>query len=176
MAGLLEVADDEFIRLRDGMKAYSEDVRAKIKENRADDVAINIVSLNEFVSHNGRMCALIGKISKINGAEIRPVSPDNYIEQLKWFGITTIGGLQDMTGRNEERAYELAEKTLQSTDIDILSSNVGLWYVCRAELIGKKYPEEQIAGFFAVTQKDAARAKRQAKRFYEKYIAERTDD
>ena len=49
VAGLLEVADDEFIRLRDGMKAYTDDIRARIKENRADEVAINSVSINEFV-------------------------------------------------------------------------------------------------------------------------------
>lgn len=176
VAGLLELADDEFIRLRDGMKAYTEDIRVKIKENRADDVAINIVSLNEFVFNNERMCALVEKIAKINGAEIRTVSPDNYIEQLKWFGITTIGQLQEMMGRNEEYAFSLAENTLKSTDIDILSSGVGLWYLCRAELILKKYTQEQIAEFISVTVKDDERAKRQAKRFYDKYIGANSDD
>lgn len=176
VAGLLEVADDEFIRLRNGMKAYTEDIRARIKENRASDVAINIVSLNEFVLHNERMCELVAKIAKINGAEIKTVSPDNYIEQLKWFGITTIGELQEMTGRNEEYAFALAESTLKSTDIDILSSSVGLWYLCRAELIHRKPTEEQIAEFLSLSLKDEERAKRQAKRFYDKYIGAKTDD
>ncbi|MGN1053104.1 MAG: GTP pyrophosphokinase family protein [Candidatus Scatosoma sp.] len=176
VAGLLEVADDEFTRLRNGMKAYTDDIRAKIKENRASDVAINIVSPNEFVSHNKRMCDLVEKIAKINGAEIKTVSPDNYIEQLKWFGITTIGELQEMTGRNEKLAFELAESTLKATDIDILSSSVGLWYICRAELINKKYGQEQIADFLCVSLKDEERAKRQAKRFYERFSGVKTDD
>lgn len=176
VAGLLEVADDEFIRLRNGMKAYTEDIRVKIKENRAGDVAINSVSIKEFVLHNERMCELNKKIADINGAEIKTVDPDNYIEQLKWFGITTVGGLQDMTGRNEKLAFELAENTLKSTDIDILSSSVGLWYLCRAELINEKYTQGQIAEFLSVTLRDEERAKRQAKRFYDKYIGAKSDD
>ncbi|MGN0814919.1 MAG: GTP pyrophosphokinase family protein [Candidatus Coproplasma sp.] len=176
VAGLLEVADDEFIRLRNGMNAYTEDIRARIKENRASDVAINSVSLNEFVLHNKPMCELLDKIAKINGAEIKTVSPENYIEQLKWLGITTIGELQDLTGRNEKLAYELAENTLKATDIDILSSSVGLWYLCRAELINKNYTEEQIAGFLVLSLKDEERAKRQAKRFYNKHAGAKKND
>lgn len=176
IAGLLEIADDEFIRLRDGMKAYTDDVRARIKENRADDVAINMVSIKEYVRHNKRMCELNERIAKINGAEIKTVDPDNYIEQLKWLEISTIGDLQNMTERNEKLAFELAENTLKSTDIDILSSSVGLWYLCRAELIIKKYSEEKIAEFLSVSLKDAERAKRSAKRFYDKYIGGKADD
>lgn len=176
VAGLLELADDEFIRLRDGMRAYTEDIREKIKENRAGDVAMNIVSLNEFVLHNEPMCNLVAEIAALNGSEIRTVSPDNYIEQLKWLGITTIGELQKMTARNREAAFSLAERTLRSTDIDLLSSNVGLWYLCRAELIRRKPTEEQLADFFAVSLKDRERASRQAKRFTRMYREQPADD
>lgn len=176
VAGLLEVADDEFIRLRDGMKAYTEDVRTRIKENRADDVAINSVSVNEYVSHNERARLLAEKIAAINGAEIKTVDADNYIEQLKWFNVTTIGDLQKMAERNEKLAFEIAESTLKATDIDILSSSAVLWYLCRAELVSGKYPEEKIAEFLEVSLKDREKAKRRAKRFYEKYAAAGKND
>lgn len=170
VAGILEVADDEFIRLRDGMKEYTQDIRERIKENHADDVALNMVSIKEFVSHNEHMCALNKRIADINSAEIKTTDPDNYIEQLKWFGITTIGGLQDLQKRNEELAYNLAENVLKMTDIDILSSNVGLFYLCRAELINRKCTEEQITELFRFSIKDETKAKNQAKRFYNKHI------
>lgn len=165
IAGLLELADDEFMRVRDGMKAYTDDIRRRIKENHADNVAINMVSMREFVLLNEKMNSLLKKISSINGAEIKTVSPDNYIDQLKWFGVTTIGGLQDLMERNEALAYSLAEKTLKNTDIDVLSSSVGLWYLCRAELINGDYTEDKIAEFLTISLKDENRAKRQAKRF-----------
>ncbi len=169
IAGLLEIADDEFIRVRDGMKNYTEDVRERIKENRADDVRVNMVSIKEFVAHNERMVSFLKRIAAINGAEIREVDSDNYVEQLKWFGITTIGGLQDMLERNEELAFSLAESTLKATDIDILASSVGLWYLCRAELICGKYGEDKIAEFFSIASNDQKVALRRAKRFFGKY-------
>ena len=170
IAGLLEIADDEFIRVRDGMKAYTDDVRTRIKENRAEDVSINMVSMREFVLNNERMNNLLDKIAKINGAEVKTVDPNNYIEQVGWFGISTIGGLQNMVKRNEDLACRLAESTLKNTDIDVLSSCVGLWYLCRAELINGAYSEEKIAEFFTISLRDKSRAERQAKRFYEKYL------
>lgn len=169
MAGLLEIADDEFIRLRDGMKAYTDDIRERIKENRADEVVINAVSINEFVQNNRLMCELNRKIAAINGAEIKKVDAGNYIEQLGWLGVTKIGELQDMTKRCGDAAFALAETALGATDIDVLSSNVGLWYLCRAELIEKKYGEKDIAEFFGFSLKDKETAKRRAKTFYDRH-------
>ncbi len=176
IAGLLEIADDEFIRLRNGMKSYTDDIRERIKENRADDVAINMVSIKEYILHNERMCALNEKIANINGAEIKTVDPSNYIEQLQWLGVTTIGDLQNMMERNEKQAFDMAKATLQATDVDILSSSVGLWYLCRAELINRGLSEERIAEFLTISMNDAERAKRQAKRFFNKYIGTKSDD
>ena len=170
VAGLLEIADDEFIRLRNGMKTYTDDIRTRIKENRADEVVINAVSINEFVRHNRPICELNRKIAEINGAEIKTVDAGNYIEQLAWFKITELGELQKLTERRAEAAFKLAENALGATDIDVLSSNVGLWYLCRAELIAEKYTPEKIAEFFSFSIKDKETAKRRSKSFYDKYI------
>lgn len=170
VAGLLEIADDEFIRLRNGMNAYTDDIRKRIKENRADEVVINAVSINEFVLNNRLMCKLVGKIAAINGAEIKTVDAGNYIEQLGWLGIIKIGELQKLIEKREQKAFVLAENALRTTDIDVLSSNVGLWYLCRAELIAEKYSPDKITDFFAFSVKDKETAKRRAKSFYDKYI------
>lgn len=174
VAGLLEIADDEFIRLRDGMRAYTDDIRTRIRENRADEVAINSVSINEFVQNNGPMCELNRKIASVNGAEIKKVDAGNYIGQLSFFGITKIGELQDMTEQNSEYAYSLAENALRATDIDVLSSNVGLWYLCRAKLISGKYTEKETADFFALSIRDPETAKRRAKAFFDLHRGKET--
>lgn len=170
VAGLLELADDEFIRLRDGMKAYTDDIRMRIKEDRADEVAINVVSVNEFVQNNYRMRELNRKISAINGAEIKTVDAGSYIDQLSWLNITKIGELQDMTKRNEESAFALAENALSATDIDVLSSNVGLFYLCRAELMARKLSLSEITEFFGISLSDKNAAARRAATFYKRYI------
>ena len=51
LAGLLELADDEFVRARDNMLNYTEDIRKRIITDDADDVVINMISLNEYVMH-----------------------------------------------------------------------------------------------------------------------------
>ena len=51
LAGLLELADDEFVRARDNMVGYTEDIRQRIITDDADDITINMISLNEYVLH-----------------------------------------------------------------------------------------------------------------------------
>ncbi|MDD6994678.1 MAG: hypothetical protein SPH68_01375, partial [Candidatus Borkfalkiaceae bacterium] len=58
----------------------------------------------------------------------------------------------------------------RATDIDILSSNVGLWYLCRAELIARKSTIKEITEFFAVSLNDKETAARRAKTFYDKHV------
>lgn len=169
IAGLLEIADDEFQRVRKGMKSYGDDIRRKITDNCADDVAVNMISLSEYVNRNRRMQELLKKIAAIGGAEIKPINPDNYIAQLAWFGVDTLGGIQDMLERNFELAYTLAEKSLSASDLDILSTSVGLRFLCRAELLTGGYTEVQAAEFLTLSTGDAVRAGRQAKRLFEQY-------
>ena len=96
IAGLLEIADDEFVRVRDGMREYTDEIRRKITENRADDVLIDLISLREFLSRNTRMKAFTGELAALCGAEVDEISPESYVEQLRWLGKKTLGDLQRM--------------------------------------------------------------------------------
>ena len=106
------------------------------------------------------------KLGEYELEELSPIVIQKYITEL----ITKIGELQDMTERNEKIAFSLAESTLRATDIDILSSNVGLWYLCRAELIARKSTIKEITEFFAVSLNDKETAARRAKTFYDKHV------
>ena len=55
LAGLLELADDEFVRARDNMLEYTENIRRRIITDDADDVVLNMISLNEYALHNQQM-------------------------------------------------------------------------------------------------------------------------
>ncbi|MCI6613768.1 MAG: hypothetical protein MSC54_06140 [Clostridiales bacterium] len=167
IAGLLELADDEFVRVRDGMKAYTDDIRRKITENRADDVLIDLISLREFLERNTRMQAFTAELAAICGAELDQISPESYIEQLRWLGKKTLGDLQNMLDEDHDLALAMAKQTLDGTELDILSSNVGLRFLCRAELIHKGYTLEQAAEFLKLSMGDTARAERQAKHLFQ---------
>ena len=167
IAGLLELADDEFVRLRDGMKDYSASVRKSIEDNTAGDIALNVVSINEFVNRNVPMKELLSKMSEIcDGAEIDQADATSYIEQLSWLNIKTVGELIEMFDRNHDLALRMAQQSLAGSELDILSSNVGLRFLCRAELITKDYTEEQMADFLNISLKNKDRAQRQAGRLF----------
>lgn len=166
IAGLLELADEEFVRARNSMGEYTELIRKKITDNCADDVHIDMISLNEYVKHNVKMQSLIKEISDMSGAEIRDIDPESYIVQLKFFGVETLGGLQDMMEKNRALALKLAEKTFLGADLDILSSSVGLRFLLRAELLNGNYSEEAATEFLALSMGDKKRAERQAKHLF----------
>ena len=166
---LLEVADDEFVRVRDDMKRYSDRVRDKIINDDADDVPIDSVSLKEYVLRNTKMQAFLKSLADICGSEISVIEPESYIEQLKWLGKTTIGDVQRMLEEDSALAFRLAERSLAGTELDIISSNVGLRFLTRAELLLKGYTREKAEAFLTIQTGKADRAKRQAKYLYDSY-------
>lgn len=169
LAGLLELADDEFARVRDNMNAYTEDIRKRIIDNCANDVNIDMISLSEYMKRNLKMREFLSSLAGFCGAEIREVSSDSYIEQLLWFGKSTLGDLQTMLEQNREVALQLAEKALRNSNLDIIASTVGLRYLCRAELFNKKYTQEQAVEFFKISTGNEERAKRQAKYTFDSF-------
>lgn len=169
IAGLLEIADNEFVRTRDHMRGYTENIRQKIIENKADDVHIDSISLNEYVKRNMNMQAFLHEISKIANAEISEIDAENYIVQLKFLGKETLGDLQQMMDENQNLALSLAKKSLANAELDILSSTVGLRFLCRAELLNKNYPPQKITEFLKLSLGTEEKASRQAKHLLETY-------
>ena len=166
---LLEVADDSFVRVRDKMKAYTDDIRDKIKNDQAEGVPMNMVSLKEYVLHNTKMQEFLSSLAALCGAEISIIDPESYVDQLKWLGKETIGDVQNMLDEDRDLAYKLAVKSLTASDLDILSSNVGLRFLTRAELLNKGYTHKQAEEFLAIQTGREDRGQRQAKYLYDTY-------
>lgn len=163
ISALLELADDEFVRVRNVMRDYTESVRESIINDTADNVAIDNVSLAEYVRHNKPMRALLDRMASESGAQIEECSPSAYVGQLEWLGITTVGGLSELLSRNEDMACKLLAHALEMTDLDILSSSTGLRYLCHAELCRRRLPEDAVAEFLALSLSNPARAQARAK-------------
>ena len=163
LAGLLELADDEFVRARDNMAEYTEDIRQRIITDDADDITINMISLNEYVLRNQRMQGIIREIADIAGAEIAEIDPESYIPQLAFLGITKLGDIEIMINENYDLVIRLAKKSLSAADLDIVSSSVALRFLCRAELLNKNYDFDKIVEFLKISLGTEEKAQRQAK-------------
>lgn len=169
LAGLLEIADNEFVRVRDDMNRYTEETRRKIIENDADDVLIDMISLDEYMRSNCEIRTFIDRLASIENSEINEINPEAYIPQLKWLKLETIGDLSRMLEKNKAIAYKLAEKTLKGSELDILASNVALRFLCRAELVASGYSQDEAAEFIYISVKNKERAERQAKHLFKMY-------
>ena len=163
LAGLLELADDEFVRARDNMVGYTEGVRKRIITDDADDVVINMISLREYVLHNEKMQGLIKEIADIAGAEINVIDPESYIPQLAFLGVKKLGDIEVMIKENHDLAIDLAKKALEMADLDIVSSSVALRFLCRAELLNKNYDFDRVVEFLKISLRSQDKAERQAK-------------
>lgn len=168
IAGLLELADDEFVRIRKDMLSYNEDIKEKIANNCADNIPLDAISLREFVQNNKVMQSFLKDLATLCGAELDYIDPQSYLELLSFLGKKTLGDLQDMLSEDRDIAYRLACRSLPNTHLDILSTSVGLRFLTRAELV-LHHSEEEAVSFFKIALGNEERAKKQAHFLYDSY-------
>ena len=129
LADILEMADDEFSRIRTEITDYRRRVQQLVKNGKLDDVMLDGDTFRSYL--NARPLDMLNKrIAAINQAEIQDVPLMRYLSVLKALGCNTLGDVSRMIRQYEDAAYRLARHQLGNTDLDIVSSAVGLQNVC----------------------------------------------
>ena len=129
LAGMLELADDEFSRLRTTMTEYRRQVQALVKSGRLDEVRLSTDSFRSYLDIRP-FDRLNQRIAAVNQAELFPTSLMPFLPILEGFGLETLGDIQAFTDENAEDAYQLALTQLAVTDLDIIADNVALQNLC----------------------------------------------
>ena len=129
LAGMLELVDDEFSRLRLVLTDYRRQVQTLVKSGQLDEVSLSGDSFRSYLDMHP-FDRLNRRIAAVNQAEIYPVSLMNYLPLLEKLGMDTLGDVQQFIDENSEDAYQLALSQLAVTDLDILSSGAALQYLC----------------------------------------------
>lgn len=134
LAGMLELADDEFSRLRTTMTDYRRQVQTLVKSGQLDEVLLSTDSFRSYLQLHP-FNRLNQRIAAVNQAEIFPASMLPFLPILEGFGLETLGDLQRFIDSNSEEAYQLAVSQLAITDLDILSETIGLQNLCIAYIL-----------------------------------------
>ena len=129
LAGILEMADDEFSRIRTEITDYRRRVQALVKKGKLDDVQLDGDTFSSFLQARP-FDRLNKRIASINQAEIQEVPLTRYLKVFKELGCKTLGDVQRLIHKYEEDAYRLARHQLGATDLDIVSSAVGVLNIC----------------------------------------------
>lgn len=157
VAGLLEIADSQFIALRHSVHEYENMVRTKIGNDDADDIPLDMVSLSEYVRINKAFKSFLEDICSQCNAEYEIISPENYLKQLAYLKIETIGDLGRLLEDNKDSAKAMMVKRLKSFELDIFSTNMALRYLCRAKLLTDGYSKNQVEEFVRLAIDDEER-------------------
>ena len=129
LAGILEMADDEFSRIRSEITDYRRRVQQLVQNGKLDDVQLDGDTFNSYLQARP-FDALNKRIAAINQAEIQEVPLIRYLRVFNAFGCKTLGDVQRLVKQYEEDAYRLARHQLGNTDLDIISSAVGVQNIC----------------------------------------------
>lgn len=129
LAGILEMADDEFSRIRAEITDYRRRVQTLVQNGKLDDVQLDGDTFNSYLQARP-FDRLNRRIAAINQAEIQEVPLIHYLRVFMAFGCKTLGDVQRLVKQYEEDAYRLARYQLGNTDLDIISSSVGVQNIC----------------------------------------------
>lgn len=129
LAGILEMADDEFSRIRTEITDYRRRVQQLVQNGKLDDVQLDGDTFKSYLESRP-FDALNRRIAAINQAEIQDVPLSKYLRVFKVFGCNTLGDVQRLVLQYQAAAYRLARHQLGNTDLDIISSAVGVQNIC----------------------------------------------
>ena len=129
LAGLLELADDEFSRIRAELTDYRRRVQKLVQNGKLDDVSLDSDTFRSYMQARP-LESLNRRIAAINQAEIQEAPPDRYLRVFKELNCKTLGDVNRLIKQYEDDAYLLARHQLGNTDIDIISSAIGLQNIC----------------------------------------------
>ena len=152
LAGMLELVDDEFSKIRIELTDYRRRVQALVRSGNLDEVPIDgdtfrsYLELEPFNQLNKRIAAM-------NQAEIQEVSLMPYLAIFKAIGLKTLGDISNLIRDYSEGAYQIACYQIGLTDLDIISSSIGPQDLCIAYILkigggkaGIKYMFDQLNG------------------------------
>lgn len=152
IAGMLELADEQFSRIRMEITDYRRHVQALVADGNFDEVPLDGDTFRSFLKLNP-FKKLTERIASINQAEVYEDSFIRYLKVLPKIGIHTLGDLKHFIKEYSDDAYQLALIQLTGTDLDIIAHTISLQNLCIVHIyhqgggvIGLKYFYDTLFG------------------------------
>lgn len=130
LAGLFEIADAEFIRIRDDIDKYKKSLPNEIKDTKTP-VTINNDSLKEFIKKNKIIRHLDNDIANISKCKLidNDASIGYLVNLLEYFEIYSIYDLEAKLKKNSKLIMSFTE--LQDTKtMEVYINGISIYYLC----------------------------------------------
>ena len=170
LAGMLELVDDEFSRIRRELSDYRRQVQKLVASGNLDEVLLDGDSFKSYMQI-GPFDALSRRIASINQAEIQPVDLSAFLGVFKAMGFKTLGDIAALIKDYSDAAYQIACFQMGITDLDILSSSVAPQNLCTAYILKKGWGKGGLKLML-----DALNGPSEGNEFMADYLLEQSND
>ena len=134
LAGMLELIDEQFSRIRTDINNYRRNVQSLVASGRLEEVPLDGDSYRSYLKL-GPFDKLNRRIASVNQAEIQEVTLMPYLALFKALGCKTLDDVDQLVRNYSDAAYQIACYQISVTDLDILSSSVGPQNLCIAYIL-----------------------------------------
>lgn len=134
LAGMLELIDEQFSRIRTDINNYRRNVQSLVASGRLEEVPLDGDSYRSYLKL-GPFDKLNRRIASVNQAEIQDVTLMPFLALFKALGCKTLGDVDQLVRNYSDAAYQIACYQISVTDLDILSSSVGPQNLCIAYIL-----------------------------------------
>lgn len=145
LASLLEIADSEFMRIRDNLDKYGKEVQSQI-ESSPEEVFIDKISLHSFLSNDLLVKEIDEEIAEVtkNTLSDEVVHIESYLNYSSYFNLFTISELTQLLMANKKIIVDFAKEFVDDKVGDLkFNKGVSLFYLCYV-LAGKSEDFETI--------------------------------
>ena len=134
LAGMLELVDDEFSRIRRELADYRRKVQQLVASGNLSEVGLDGDSFRSYLAIKP-FDRLNRRIASINQAEIQEVDLSNFLPLFQGMRFRTLGDIQKLITDFSEAAYQIACFQIGLTDLDILASSLAPQNLCTAYIL-----------------------------------------
>lgn len=166
LAGMLELADEQFSLLRKEINDYRRQVQALVASGNFDEVTLNGDTFRSYLTLKPFQ-RLVEKIASINQAEVYEDSLLPYYKVLLRMGMKTIGDVERMRNECSDGAYQLALLQLVGTGLDIVAYSVALQNICIVAILKQGFGEAGLTRLFATLYGESDYNTQRAQRVFE---------
>ena len=147
LAGMLELADEQFSRIRKDIVDYRRKVQSLVASGNFDDVPLNGDTFRSYCDLKP-FKRLADKMATINQAELYDDSLMPYYNVLVQMGMKTIGDIERMRIAGSDGAYQLALIQMAGTGLDIIAYSLTLQNLCIVTILRSGFGEAGLTRMF----------------------------
>ena len=166
LAGMLELADEQFSRIRKKINDYRRNIQSLVASGNFDEVPLDGDTFRSYCELKPFQ-RLAEKIATINQAELYEDSPMPYYTVLLRLNMKTIGDVERMRTECSEGAYQLALIQLAGTGLDIVAYSVALQNLCIVKILKLGYGAAGLVSMFNAIYGESDYNTQRAERIYQ---------